>query len=112
MVLGGAAELARAQRDELGHVVGVVLQVGQVEHELPAVHDRADAEHVPEGLRGLATAVVERHHLARALLAQRAADQLALPLEVVVTGMGDLQTSMTAEILRWQENPGRKHATH
>jgi hypothetical protein len=44
--------------------------------------------------------------------AQRAADQLALPLEVVVTGMGDLQTAMAAEILRWQENPGGNHATH
>ena len=44
--------------------------------------------------------------------AQRAADQLALPLEVVVTGMGDLQTAMAAEILHWQENPGGNHATH
>ena len=44
--------------------------------------------------------------------AQRAADQLALPLEVVVTGMGDLQTAMAAEIPRWQENPGGNHATH
>jgi hypothetical protein len=53
--------------------------------------------------------------------AQRAADQLALPLEVIQTGLGDLQSAMTAQILRWQggsEAPGEPttlrvaHATH
>jgi len=34
--------------------------------------------------------------------AQRAADQLALPLKVIQTGLGDLQSAMTAQILRWQ----------
>ena len=53
--------------------------------------------------------------------AQRAADQLALPLEVIQTGLGDLQSAMTAQILRWQsssEAPGEPttsrvaHAAH
>ena len=50
--------------------------------------------------------------------AQRAADQLALPLEVVLTGMGDLQSAMTSQVLRWQDaqaSPsatGAAHAAH
>ena len=53
--------------------------------------------------------------------AQRAADQLALPLEVIQTGLGDLQSAMTTQVLRWQnssEAPGEPmtsrvaHATH
>ena len=36
--------------------------------------------------------------------AQRAADQLALPLEVVQTGLGDLQSTITAQILRCQDS--------
>ena len=36
--------------------------------------------------------------------AQRAAHQLALPLEVIQTGLGDLQSAMTAQILRWQDS--------
>ena len=50
--------------------------------------------------------------------AQRAADQLALPLEVVRTGMGDLQSAMTSQVLRWQDAPaspsatGAAHAAH
>ena len=50
--------------------------------------------------------------------AQRAADQLALPLEVVQTGMGDLQSAMTSQVLRWQDaqaSPsatGAAHAAH
>ena len=37
--------------------------------------------------------------------AQRAADQLALPLEVIQTGLGDLQSGVTAQVLRWQDRP-------
>ena len=47
--------------------------------------------------------------------AQRAADQLALPLEVLQVGLGDLQSAMTTQILRWQEAPatvGASHAAH
>jgi len=50
--------------------------------------------------------------------AQRAADQLALPLKVVQTGMGDLQSAMTSQVLRWQDaqaSPsatGAAHAAH
>ena len=50
--------------------------------------------------------------------AQRAADQLALPLELVQTGMGDLQSAMAAQVLRWQDSQaplsvtGAAHATH
>jgi hypothetical protein len=50
--------------------------------------------------------------------AQRAADQLALPLEVIQTGMGDLQSAMASQVLRWQNtnaNPsttGAAHAAH
>jgi hypothetical protein len=36
--------------------------------------------------------------------AQRAADQLTLPLEVIQTGLGDLQSTITAQILRWQDS--------
>ena len=35
--------------------------------------------------------------------AQRAADQLALPLEVIQTGMGDLETAIDTQELRWQD---------
>ena len=50
--------------------------------------------------------------------AQRAADQLALPLEVIQTGMGDLQSAMASQVLRWQDahaspdNTGAAHAAH
>jgi len=47
--------------------------------------------------------------------AQRAADQLALPLEVIHTGMGDLQSAMASQVLRWQDaqaNPSTKGVTH
>ena len=50
--------------------------------------------------------------------AQRAADQLALPLEVIQTGMGDLQTAIDAQVLRWQDAragsriTGAAHAAH
>ena len=47
--------------------------------------------------------------------AQRAADQLALPLEVIQTGMGDLQSAMAAQVLRWQDSqasPSGKGAAH
>ena len=50
--------------------------------------------------------------------AQRAADQLALPLEVIQTGMGDLQSAMASQVLRWQDaqaspsTTGAAHAAH
>ena len=50
--------------------------------------------------------------------AQRAADQLALPLQVIQTGMGDLQSTMASQVLRWQEagasasTTGADHAAH
>ena len=50
--------------------------------------------------------------------AQRAANQLALPLEVIQTGMGDLQSAMAAQVLRWQDSQaslsgkGAAHAAH
>ena len=50
--------------------------------------------------------------------AQRAANQLALPLEVVQTGMGDLQSAITSQVLHWQHpdanpsNTGAAHAAH
>ena len=49
---------------------------------------------------------------------QRAADQLALPLEIIQTGMGDLQSAMASQVLRWQDaqaSPsatGAAHAAH
>ena len=51
-------------------------------------------------------------------VAQRAADQPALPLEVVQTGMGDLQSAMTRQVMRWQDTnvspsaTGAAHAAH
>mmetsp|Transcript_70485 Transcript_70485/g.187427 ORF Transcript_70485/g.187427 Transcript_70485/m.187427 type:complete len:294 (+) Transcript_70485:438-1319(+) len=63
-----AAKLRRAERDHLAERVRVVLQVGHVEHELAPVVDRADAEHVPEGVRLVPPSKVEHEHLARALL--------------------------------------------
>ena len=50
--------------------------------------------------------------------AQRAADQLALPLEVIQTGMGDLQSAIASQVLRWQDakanasSAGATHAAH
>ena len=50
--------------------------------------------------------------------AQRAADQLSLPLEVIQTGMGDLQSEMAGQVLRWQNaeassiGTGAAHAAH
>ena len=44
--------------------------------------------------------------------AQRAADQLALPLEVIQTGLGDLQSAMTAQVLRWQNRSEASRVTH
>ena len=36
--------------------------------------------------------------------AEHAADQLALPLEVIQTGMGDLQSTVARQVLRWQDD--------
>ena len=50
--------------------------------------------------------------------AQRAANQLTLPLEVIQTGMGDLQSAMATQVLRWQDaqaslsGKGAAHAAH
>ncbi|MDG2459992.1 MAG: DUF1638 domain-containing protein [Luminiphilus sp.] len=44
--------------------------------------------------------------------ARRAAAFLALPLEVVSTGMGDLETAIASQVLRLQETPGVGHAAH
>ena len=50
--------------------------------------------------------------------AQRAADQLSLPLEVIQAGMGDLQSEMAGQVLRWQNaeassiGTGAAHAAH
>ena len=46
-------------RGEAAHLVGVVLQVGDVEKKLAALVHWGDREHVPKGVAGYPAAIVD-----------------------------------------------------
>ncbi len=44
--------------------------------------------------------------------AAAAAEQLSLPLEIVQTGMGLLETALAEQVLHWNDAPEARHAAY